>query len=119
MRRTKIIATLGPATDDPETLGKLIAAGADVVRVNFSHGGTGDRERRVRMVRQVAEQMGKYVAILGDLQGPKIRIQRFRDGSVQLVEGQGFILDPALDAQAGTVEEIGRASCRERVYSSV
>ena len=82
MRRTKIIATLGPATDDPVTLGKLIDAGADVVRVNFSHGGAGDRERRVRMVREVAEKHGRYVAVLGDLQGPKIRIQRFRDGSV-------------------------------------
>ena len=109
MRRTKIIATLGPATDDPVILGKLIAAGADLVRVNFSHGGAGDRERRVRMVREVAAQHGKYVAVLGDLQGPKIRIQRFRDGSVQLVEGQGFILDPALDAQAGTVEGVGVA----------
>ena len=61
------------------------------------------------MVREVAAQHGKYVAVLGDLQGPKIRIQRFRDGSVQLVEGQGFILDPALDAQAGTVEGVGVA----------
>ena len=109
MRRTKIIATLGPATDDPVILGKLIAAGADVVRVNFSHGGAGDRERRVRMVRDVAAQHGKYVAVLGDLQGPKIRIQRFRDGSVQLVEGQSFILDPAMDAQAGTLEGVGVA----------
>ncbi len=109
MRGTKIIATLGPATDDPDTLGRLIAAGADVVRVNFSHGRAGDRERRVRMVRETAEASGKYVAVLGDLQGPKIRIQRFRDGAVQLVEGQAFILDSSLDADAGTLEGVGVA----------
>ena len=109
MRRTKIIATLGPATDDPEILGKLIKAGADVVRVNFSHGGAGDRERRVRMVREVAERCGRYVAVLGDLQGPKIRIQRFVEGAVQLAEGQRFLLDPAMDAAAGTVAGVGVA----------
>ena len=109
MRRTKIIATLGPATDDPETLGKLIAAGVDVVRINFSHGGAGDRERRVCMVREVAEQCGRYVAVLGDLQGPKIRIQRFRSGAVQLVEGQVFILDSNMDPDGGSVECVGVA----------
>jgi pyruvate kinase len=109
MRRTKIIATLGPATDDPVTLGKLIAAGADVVRVNFSHGGAGDRERRVRMVREAAEAAGKYVAVLGDLQGPKIRIQRFRDGPVQLKEGQPFILDSEMDPEGGSIEGVGVA----------
>ena len=109
MRRTKIIATLGPATDDPATLGKLIAAGVDVVRINFSHGAAGDRERRVRMVREVAEQCGRYVAVLGDLQGPKIRIQRFRNGPVQLVEGQPFVLDSNMDPDGGSVEAVGVA----------
>ncbi|MSR08499.1 MAG: pyruvate kinase [Gammaproteobacteria bacterium] len=109
MRRTKIIATLGPATDDPVTLGKLIAAGADVVRINFSHGGAGDRERRVRMVREAADAAGKHVAVLGDLQGPKIRIQRFHDGSVQLVEGQTFILDSEMDPEGGSIEGVGVA----------
>lgn len=109
MRRTKIIATLGPATDDPAKLGKLIAAGADVVRINFSHGKAGDRERRVRMVREAADRAGKYVAVLGDLQGPKIRVQRFRDGPVQLEDGQPFILDPAMDPDAGSVEGVGVA----------
>ncbi len=109
MRRTKIIATLGPATDDPVTLGKLIAAGADVVRINFSHGGAGDRERRVRMVREAADAAGKHVAVLGDLQGPKIRIQRFRDGPVQLVEGQTFILDSEMDPEGGSIEGVGVA----------
>ena len=63
----------------------------------------------MRTVREVAEQCGKYVAVLGDLQGPKIRIQRFRDGPVQLVEGQPFVLDTAMDPQAGTVEGVGVA----------
>ena len=109
MRRTKIIATLGPATDDPATLGKLIAAGVDVVRINFSHGGAGDRERRVRMVREAAEKCGRYVAVLGDLQGPKIRIQRFRNGPVQLAEGQPFILDSNMDPDGGSAEAVGVA----------
>ncbi|MFZ1623723.1 MAG: pyruvate kinase [Gammaproteobacteria bacterium] len=109
MRRTKIIATLGPSTDDPATLAKLFSAGVDVVRVNFSHGDAEARERRVRTVREVAGQCGKYVAVLGDLQGPKIRIQRFRGGRVKLVEGQPFVLDTAMDPQAGTVEGVGVA----------
>src|SRR5690606_20654120 len=88
---------------------KLFHAGVDVVRVNFSHGDADTREKRVRTVREVAEQCGKYVAVLGDLQGPKIRIQRFRDGPVQLVEGQSFVLDTAMDPQAGTVEGVGVA----------
>ena len=109
MRRTKIIATLGPATDDPATLGRLISAGADVVRINFSHGGAGDRERQVRLVRTVAAEQGKYVAVLGDLQGPKIRIHRFRDGFVQLAEGDHFVLDSSLDPEAGSMEGVGVA----------
>lgn len=109
MRRTKIIATLGPSTDDPATLAKLFQAGVDVVRVNFSHGDSDTRERRVRVVRETAEQCGKYIAVLGDLQGPKIRIQRFREGPVRLVEGQPFILDTAMDPKAGTVEGVGVA----------
>lgn len=109
MRRTKIIATLGPATDDPDTLGKLFAAGADVVRVNFSHGDPAERERRVGLVRELAARSGRYVAVLGDLQGPKIRIRRFREGAVQLAEGQAFVLDPAMEGGAGTEQGVGVA----------
>jgi pyruvate kinase len=109
MRRTKIIATLGPATDDPDTLGKLFVAGVDVVRINFSHGDAASREERARVVRELAAKCGKYVAILGDLQGPKIRIRRFRDGAVQLVEGRPFILDSRMDGEAGTEEGVGVA----------
>lgn len=109
MRRTKIIATLGPATDNPVTLGKLLAAGADVVRVNFSHGDETAIRARVQMVREVAAAAGRYVAVLGDLQGPKIRIRRFRDGAVQLTEGQSFVLDPDMEPTGGTSEGVGVA----------
>ena len=109
MRRTKIIATLGPATDDREVLLKLFGAGVDVVRLNFSHGDAAGRERRVQMVREVAREAGKTIAILGDLQGPKIRIQRFVDGAVMLEEGQRFVLDPNLGKNAGTVDGVGVA----------
>ena len=93
LSRTKILTTLGPATDNPKTLGELLRAGADVVRINFSHGEPAAHARRVQMVREVAEQVGKWVAVLGDLQGPKIRIERFANGLMQLVEGAAFTLD--------------------------
>jgi len=108
-RRAKIVATLGPATDDVDTLAELILAGANVVRVNFSHGSFEDHSRRVELVRVAAGRVGRYVAILGDLSGPKIRIDRFVDGKVQLVEGASFILDVSLDPLAGTLERVGCA----------
>jgi len=74
MRRTKIIATLGPSTDGPEELEKLFAAGVDVVRLNFSHGTWEDHQRQIDRVRAVAKSSGRHIGILGDLQGPKIRI---------------------------------------------
>jgi len=109
MRRTKIIATLGPATDDPEVLEQLIAAGADVVRVNFSHGEWEDQVARIQMVREVSARLGRYVAILGDLQGPKIRIRRFQESPVLLDEGQTFVLDSTMAGDAGTKEAVGVA----------
>ena len=87
IRRTKIVATLGPATDAPGVLEEVIRAGADVLRVNFSHGGPADHRRRVERARQAAETVGKHVALLGDLQGPKIRIERFAGGHTLLTEG--------------------------------
>ena len=87
-RRTKILTTLGPATDNPKVLADMLRAGADVVRVNFSHGEAEAHAKRVEMVRAVAEQVGKWVAVLGDLQGPKIRIERFADGKVMLERGR-------------------------------
>jgi len=73
LRRTKIVTTLGPATDSEETLRELIRAGANVVRLNFSHGNADDHKHRASMVRKIARELEAHVAILGDLQGPKIR----------------------------------------------
>src|SRR5688572_27529030 len=109
LRRTKILTTLGPATDNPKVLAELIQAGADVVRINFSHGEPEFHANRVRMVREVAEQVGKWVAVLGDLQGPKIRIERFAQGPVQLIDGQVFTLDVSLGKTAGTQQSVGVA----------
>ena len=106
-RRTKIVATLGPATDTPGVLEEVIRAGADVLRVNFSHGGPADHRRRVERARQAAESVGKHIALLGDLQGPKIRIERFAGGRTVLTEGAAFTLDPALDTHDGTDRSVG------------
>ena len=106
-RHTKILATLGPATDEIKILTSLIRAGADLVRVNFSHGRAEDHARRVRLVRDAAEAAGRYVGILGDLSGPKIRIERFVDGPVTLEEGDSFALDTAMDPGAGTRSAVG------------
>jgi pyruvate kinase len=108
-RRTKIVATLGPATDDQAVLERLILAGADVLRVNFSHGTKEQQVQRIRAVREVAERVGRCVAVMGDLQGPKIRIESFTNGSVQLQVGQSFTLDTAMDRKAGDARRVGVA----------
>jgi pyruvate kinase len=92
-RATKIVATLGPASSDPEVLERLIRAGVDVVRLNFSHGKAQDHIDRANLVRRVAEKVGKPVALMADLQGPKIRVGKFTDGKVMLVAGEAFVLD--------------------------
>ena len=107
LRRTKIVATLGPATDDPAVLEDVVRRGADVVRVNFSHGEPEAHRRRVEGVRRAAARVGKHVAVLGDLQGPKIRIEGFADGRVMLDEGARFALDPAIDPTEGTARGVG------------
>ncbi len=107
LRRTKILATLGPASESPEMLRALVEAGVDVVRMNFSHGTREDHVKRAEMIREAAEDCGCEVAILGDLQGPKIRIEKFGSGSVQLQEGGHFILDTALGSNDGNVERVG------------
>jgi len=109
MRRTKIIATLGPSTDGADVLEELFAAGVDVVRLNFSHGSWEDHQRQIDTVREVAGRTGRHIGILGDLQGPKIRINRFRDGYVRLQEGDSFALDSALDPMSGNKTEVGVA----------
>jgi len=109
LRRTKIVATLGPATDSPEVIAGMIAAGLDVARINFSHGTRDSQRKRVEMVRNAARQAGRYVGLLADLAGPKIRIESFREGSVHLAEGAPFALDTTLDPQAGNLDEVGCA----------
>ncbi|MGH8378196.1 MAG: pyruvate kinase [Gammaproteobacteria bacterium] len=106
-RRTKIVATLGPATDTLEVMQAIIRAGVDVVRLNFSHGEAADHRRRLQLVREAAAKAGKDVGVLGDLQGPKIRIEKFRDGRATLKDGQRFVLDARLADNAGTEEAVG------------
>lgn len=106
-RRTKIVATLGPACDDPRILDGLIAAGLDVARVNFSHGVSADHARRAEQMRAQAAALGRDVGVLADLQGPKIRIERFAGGSVELADGQSFTLDATLSRDAGDINAVG------------
>ncbi|MDH3354537.1 MAG: pyruvate kinase [Chromatiales bacterium] len=100
-RRTKIIATLGPATDDPIMLDKIIEEGVDVVRINFSHGTAEEHMDRAEKVRNRARAHGRQIGVLADLQGPKIRIEKFKNGKVDLKEGDTFILDINHPADAG------------------
>ncbi|MEH6813898.1 MAG: pyruvate kinase, partial [Motiliproteus sp.] len=106
-RRTKIVTTLGPATDRDNNLEKIIRAGANTVRMNFSHGSAQDHIDRALQVREIADRLGTPVAILGDLQGPKIRISTFRDGKITLKAGAEFTLDSALPAGAGDERRVG------------
>ena len=92
-RSTKIVATLGPASSTPEILEQMIHAGVDVVRLNFSHGTAQDHIGRARMVREAAKAAGRAVAIMADLQGPKIRVGKFENGKIQLINGAAFVLD--------------------------
>jgi pyruvate kinase len=108
-RRTKIVATLGPATDSPQVLEELIRAGVDVVRINFSHTGAAEQAGRVKLVRDIAAKVGRYVGIIGDLQGPKIRIESFRAGHALLKVGQKFMLDTEMDAGGGDEHAVGVA----------
>ena len=105
-RATKIVATLGPASSSPEVLGRMIRAGVDVVRLNFSHGTAQDHIDRAKLVRDVARECGKEVAIMADLQGPKIRVGKFEGGKTMLVPGQKFVLDGA-STELGTNERVG------------
>lgn len=107
LRRTKILATLGPATDKPGVLEGMFAAGLDFVRMNFSHGSAQDHINRANAVRELSLKTGRLVGILADLQGPKIRIARFKDTKVFLNEGQSFALDINLDPMAGDNTQVG------------
>ncbi len=108
MRRTrnaKIVATLGPASSDKDTVRQLFLAGVDVFRLNFSHGSHDDHRARFNALRELEQETGRPIAILADLQGPKLRVGVFANGPVQLVEGAAFRLD--LDTTPGTAERVG------------
>jgi len=107
VRRTKIIATLGPATDAPGMLRRILEEGVDVVRLNLSHGAPEDHERRAREARETAASLGNEVAILADLQGPKIRIAKFASAPVLLEPGRPFTLECDANALPGDVNRIG------------
>ena len=107
IRRTKIIATLGPATDSSEVLQAVIEAGADILRINLSHGTHEEQAARAAQVREVARNLNKEVAILADLRGPKIRLEKFVDGSVELKTGDIFTLDATDEPAPGTQSRIG------------
>lgn len=106
LRRTKIVVTLGPSLDDPIMLERVILAGAVVFRANFSHGDISMHEARINSVREIAAKHEKQVAILVDLQGPKIRIGRFKHNKIILKEGQPFTLDTMLDENEGNDETV-------------
>ncbi len=106
-RRTKIVATLGPTTSTPERIEAVILAGLDVARMNFSHGQADDHRKRVRLVRELAARHERYVAIMGDLQGPKIRIARFTDDVVELQAGEPFTLSTRHPLDAGNARIVG------------
>ena len=105
LRRTKIVATLGPASSEAKVLERMIAAGVDVVRMNFSHGTAQDHLRRAEAVRATARKVGRTVGIVADLQGPKIRIGKFEQGKIMLRSGDRFILDT--DGALGNQERVG------------
>jgi pyruvate kinase len=105
-RSTKIVATLGPASSSPDVLERMFRAGVDVVRLNFSHGKAQDHIDRAMLVREIAHKVGKVVAIMADLQGPKIRVGKFAEGKVQLENGQPFVLD-ASRAEPGDLHGVG------------
>jgi pyruvate kinase len=104
---TKIVATLGPATDSPDQLAKMLQVGVDLIRVNFSHGTIDKHKQRVEAVRACAEKLGRQIGILVDLQGPKIRIAKFAEGSIALDPGMPFTIDTQLAPMGGTQTQVG------------
>ena len=101
LRRTKIVATIGPASQSQDMIGRLLGAGVDVFRLNFSHGAQADHALVARHIRKQAGHHGRYVGILADLQGPKIRIGGFAEGSVILQAGDPFQLSLSIGPDAG------------------
>ncbi|WP_286240488.1 pyruvate kinase [Neptuniibacter halophilus] len=107
LKRTKIVATLGPSTDQPGVLEEILRNGVNTVRLNFSHGSADDHRGRAAEVRKTARKLGLSVAILGDLQGPKIRIARFKEGPIRLEVGDRFALDSELGNTDGDQTQVG------------
>jgi pyruvate kinase len=106
-RHTKIIATLGPSTDSPESMEAIILAGVNLVRLNFSHGEHAEHKKRIDLVRDTAKKLGRVIGVLADLQGPKIRIAKFKTGKIQLKSGDIFNLDATLDDNVGDEQVVG------------
>lgn len=107
LRRTKIIATIGPASESPEILREIVKAGVNLVRINMSHGTYQRHSAVIKHVRNIAKELDLEVGVLVDLQGPKIRIARFKDGEIKLAIGDKFILDAALDDMGGDHINVG------------
>jgi pyruvate kinase len=105
-RASKIVATLGPASSDPVVFERMVRAGVDVVRLNFSHGSAEDHIARAAMVKDISAKVGRTVAIMCDLQGPKIRVGKFKEGKANLEKGRRFVLDAASSAP-GDAERVG------------
>ena len=105
IRATKIVATLGPASASPEILDRMLAAGTNVVRVNFSHGSAAEHTATVQMVREIAHRLGRDIGVLADLQGPKIRIGKFAQGKIDLAVGDRFIFD--IECELGDQQRVG------------
>jgi len=107
LRRTKIVATIGPASCSKEMLKKIMLAGMNVCRLNFSHDNHEHHKQRVQFIRELCEELNRQVAILVDIQGPKIRISRFKEGNVELEDGAEFFLDANMDSNAGDIHGVG------------
>ena len=107
MRKTKIVATLGPASCSEQMIEKLILAGANVFRLNFSHGTREQHQSTAATIRQVAKKHRVFIGILADLQGPKIRIASFKNNAIQLTQGDSFILNADLDSTQGDEQQVG------------
>ena len=108
-RRTKILATLGPSTDNPEVLKGILDAGVNVVRINFSHNNEKEHLERIAQIRKYEKENDVFIGILMDLQGPKIRISAFKDGKIELNNGDHFALDAELDDSEGNQDSVGIA----------
>lgn len=115
LRRTKIVATIGPASESADMIAQLISAGVNVFRLNFSHGSAENHAKVAKRIRKQAAIAGQYVGILADLQGPKIRISGFREDSIQLTNGDRFRLDVDLGEEEGDTHAVGleyKALCK-------